>query len=110
MLFDRLDRSRLRRDIAELTLQCLSLKQVLRRTWTEPMAESQRRLLRAQRNVTELLVLLALSRKRLHVRRPPRDLPPSEEAWSAEAHNLRIAERVARDYALPSEHQEIAAP
>lgn len=74
------------------------------------MADPQRALRRLGRTLTELHVLLARARARLHVLTPPRELPPSNEPWDALAWNTRIAERVALDYALPAAAEEVATP
>src|SRR5262249_44522003 len=94
MLFDRIDLHRLRRDVAACAAESRALKQVLRRTWTVPMADEQRRLARLAWRATELCILLARRRGRFHVS----SLPPEER----EEYHARIAERVARDYQLPA--------
>jgi len=96
-----IDRTRLQSAIATLTLDCLHLKQLLRSTWTRPMAEEQRRLIRVRRSLTELFILLALSRKRLHVIRPPRDW--SGKDWNATTYNETIATRILPEYTLVAE-------
>ena len=85
-----IDGPKLRADLGVLAHECRVLKNVLRRTWTRPMADEQRRLTRLKRRVTDLCVLRAWSRKRLHVRNVE-----DAEAWHA-----AIAERVAKDYPL----------
>ena len=102
MLFDRIDSEKLKRDIAGLVAECIELKRALRTTWTRPMADEQRRLCRRRRQLTELHVLRALSRGRRHVTAPPRGFAGD---WDAEAHNARIAARVALDYARPSDQE-----
>lgn len=77
-------------DLGVLAHECRALKNVLRETWTRPMADEQRRLMRLKRRVTDLCVLRAWSRKRLHVRNVE-----DAEAWHA-----AIASRVAKDYPL----------
>jgi len=88
-----IDRERLRADLGVLARECRALKNVLGTTWTRPMAEEQRHLVRVRLKVTELCVLRAWSRGKLHVRRPGEG---AAEAWAA-----RIAERVGKDYARP---------
>ena len=85
-----IDGPKLRADLGVLAHECRALKSVLRETWTRPMADEQRRLTRLRRRVTELCVLRAWSRRRLHVRNVE-----DAEAWHA-----AIASRVAKDYAL----------
>ena len=105
MLTVSIDSRRLIHDIAALTLDCIHLTSVLRATWTKPMADEQRRLLHARRQVTDLLVLLATSRQRLHILHAPRevrcaspDFDPS--TWDAKSYNLTIANRLLETYAL----------
>jgi hypothetical protein len=88
-----IDGNRLRADLGALARECRALKNVLRTTWTRPMADEQRRLARLRRKATELCVLLAFSRNRVHVR-AVRDVE-DVVAWHA-----AIAERVAKDYPL----------
>ena len=77
------------------------------------MGEEQRQLARARRHLTELHVLLAWARGRLHVRVPPWSLRESigftAAAWDAGAHAAHIAARVARDYAPQAETPETEA-
>ncbi len=105
MLTDSIDSRRLIQDIHTSTLDCIHLKSVLRATWTKPMADEQRRLIRARRHVTELLVLLAASRRRLHVVHAPREVRSASPSfdpstWDAKSYNLTIANRLLKDYAL----------
>jgi len=87
----RLDTTRLGHDVAHLASTCTDLKKLLRTTWTRPMAEEQRAHARARRRATELLVLLAHARGRIHAQ----TLSPDEHA--------RVAERVATPYLLNEE-------
>ena len=68
-----IDVARLRCEIAELARQSKDLKARLRRTWTEPMASAQVELSKIRRRATQRHVLLAWTRARLHIKRPPRD-------------------------------------
>ena len=97
-----IDTHRLRTDIASLASECTDLKRALRQTWTHPMADEQRRLSRRRRHLTELHVLLASLRGRLHVTRPPRDLAD----WDRAEWHARIAARVGIEYALAAEPLE----
>ncbi len=85
-----IDGPKLRADLGVLAHDCRALKNVLRETWTRPMADEQRRLARLKRRVTELCVLRAWSRRRFHVRNVE-----DAEAWHA-----AVASRVAKDYPL----------
>lgn len=98
MQFTSIDKSRLSSAIASLALDCIHLKQVLRTRWTRPMIEEQRRLIRARRAVTELHVLLALSREKLHVLHPPRDFMGDREKWNAAAYNQTLAMRMLPEF------------
>jgi hypothetical protein len=98
MQFTSIDKNRLKSAIASLTLDCIHLKQVLRTRWTRPMIDEQRRLIRVRRAITELHVLLALSRKRLHVIHPPRDFTGDREKWNAAEYNQTIATRLLPEY------------
>ena len=86
-----IDSERLRADLGVLARECRALKNVLGTTWTRPMADEQRHLVRVRLKVTELCVLRAWSRGKLHVRNVE-----APEAWA-----VRIAERVGKDYARP---------
>lgn len=106
MLIEHIDTSRLTNDIRALIADCTHLKSLLRRRWVRPMAEEQRQLVRVRRRLTERFVLLALLRKRIHVRRAPpelRDLPGFDPmAWDATAHAQVTARRLLPDYARTS--------
>jgi hypothetical protein len=95
MLRDRLDRNRLRAALRELADECTRIKRLLRATWERPMADEQRRACRLRRNLTELHILLAWTRARLHVTSSTQ----AGAEWDARAHAARIAERLAPDYA-----------
>jgi hypothetical protein len=74
------------------------LKRRLRQRWTEPMADTQRALIRLKRRATELCVLRAHLRQRIHLHHRPHwwsgEWNPTEAA-------ARIAERVGLAYARP---------
>ncbi len=93
-----LDRQRLRGDLARLVTENLSIKHALRSTWTTPMADAQRRHVFLRRRITELCALLAASRGRLHVTRPPRG---HAGPFDAIAHRDALVLRAGRDYAAP---------
>lgn len=82
-----LDLSRLRAAIRDHEAAIRELKAPLRRRWEAPMAATQRRLLRHQREVTLCLVLRAGLRGRAHLR-----VTPEETRRAA----LRLAERFVR--------------
>lgn len=94
-----IDGDRLRADTCALGRECRALKDLLGTTWTRPMADEQRRLVRLRWRVTELCVLRAWTREKAHVRTAPRG---AAEGWDRAAWHSKIAERVAKDYALAS--------
>ena len=94
-----IDTGRLRADLVALARECRALKDMLTTTWTRPMADEQRKLARLRWKVTELCVLRAFSRGRLHVRSVE-----APKAWHA-----AIAERVGKDYAEASAGAEASA-
>ena len=95
-MFDSIDSLKLRHDISQLIADCIHLKSVLRTTWLRPMAEEQRRLIRVRRNLTERFVLLAVTRKKLHV----------THVEDAIAYHQTIAMRLLPEYARSSEANE----
>jgi hypothetical protein len=100
MLLPNLDLPRLERDLRALAHDAVHLKSVLRTRWLRPMADEQRRLVRVRRELTERLVLLALSRGRLHVRHRPRELACFDHTpWDPDAHARTVATRLLPDYA-----------
>jgi hypothetical protein len=105
MLHDRIDLRRLRRDIAMRAQACVETKRLLRVPWTRPMGEEQKRLARLRREVTDLHVLRAWVRGRLHIEAAPRAVRDAGLPWNAEAHAGRIAERLAPGYALVAESE-----
>lgn len=73
-------------NIKQIESEIRPLKRALRRRWTEPMAPTQRKLMRLKRRATELYVLRAHLRGKVHaVNRP--------EGWVE-----RVAERAALAY------------
>jgi hypothetical protein len=95
-----LNSSKICSDISQLAADCIHLKSLLRTTWTRPMAEEQQRLVRVRRRLTELFVLLAYSRKKLHVIRAPRDFVGD---WDAAAYHQQIAMRLMPDYCVSTD-------
>lgn len=84
------------------------LKALLRQTWTEPMQEVQAALLRCQRRTTELCILRAYLRGRLHLEGPLRAGAFPGMSWDRERYHRSVAERVAQDFA-PSAELEVAS-
>lgn len=95
-----IDSTRVRADIASLATDAKATKTILRATWTRPMADEQRRLVRLRRRLTELHVLYAWSRGKVHVTKPIQDTWFTGRAWD-ETWHVVVAERAAKDYALP---------
>jgi len=74
------------------------------------MADDQKRAARLRRNLTELHVLRAWARGKLHVTVAPQALRGLIPPWDARAHAARIAERLAPDYAAivqPAQESEV---
>ncbi len=69
------------------------------------MADEQRRLLVVQRKLTELFVLMAALRGRLHVTAPPREWAGS---WSAETYRDRVLAASAPGYTQHEPALEVA--
>jgi hypothetical protein len=82
------------------------LKAALRQAWSQPMGDVQRTLHRLKRRATELCVLRAHLRGRLHILEPPPGSPPD---WDAAKHASCIAARVALEYAVPERVTEASA-
>ena len=94
-------------DIKSTAERIRPLKKALRRTWEEPMGDVQVALVRLKRRATELCILRAHLRGRIHVHKRP----PScycGKVWDPERHASRVAERVALAYALEDEEQSVA--
>ena len=95
-----IDTIRLNLDLARLAAHSISLKKVLRARWERPMADEQRALLYARARATELHVLLAASRGRLHTRVIPRAFAARAGTLDVAEWHARVAERAAKDYAV----------
>ena len=108
MLRNRIDRTRVRADIALAASEASAIKRALRTTWQRPMADEQRRLCRLKRRLTELYVLLASIRGRFHLSTPPEELRAAGRVWDRAVWHAKIAERMAVDYAVP-ERPEVSA-
>ena len=63
----KIDIQRLSQDRRALEARIRSLKALLRTTWTEPMADTQRSLIACKREATELCILRAHLRGKLHL-------------------------------------------
>jgi hypothetical protein len=105
MLRRRIDRTRLMNDIAAHAHECALNKRLLRTRWERPMADEQKRLARLRRLTTDLHVLLAWTRGRLHVVAAPQAVRDAKLAWDPAGHAARVAERVALDYLAAPESE-----
>lgn len=85
-------------DLHRLELEARALKRALRTTWSKPMADEQRLLARLRRRTTELLVLLASTRGRRHVRAIPSTFMSAAGTDDVNVWHARVAERVGKDY------------
>jgi hypothetical protein len=83
-----IDIHQLKEDRRALEARIRSLKALLRTSWTEPMASTQRSLIAAKREATELCILRAHLRGKLH-------LPDAERC-------KEVAQRRMLDYRRPS--------
>ena len=68
----KINMERLRHDRRKLDERIRATKRVLRTTWTQPMAHAQHELLALKLEATELCILRAWLRGRLHVPDPDR--------------------------------------
>ncbi|MBI2390187.1 MAG: hypothetical protein HYV09_11415 [Deltaproteobacteria bacterium] len=66
----KIDRVARVRDLRAIEAEIRPIKRVLGATWTRPMNEEQRRLSWLRKRATELCMVLAFARGRLHVRGP----------------------------------------
>lgn len=78
------------------------LKDALRRTWTEPMAAVQKRLVASRRRTTELCILRAWLRGRFHLQKPLREGSYPGMKWDRERYHQLVAERMRCELALPA--------
>lgn len=85
----KIDNHRLKQDRRALESRIRSLKALLRRSWTPPMASVQRSLVAAKREATELCIVRAHLRGKLH-------LPDAERC-------KEVAERRMLDYRTEAE-------
>ena len=83
-------------DIKSVAGEIRPLKRRLRSPWTEPMAGVQRELRALKRRATELCVLRAFLRGRIHLQKRPAGW---DGPWEPNAAAARIAERVGLAYA-----------
>jgi hypothetical protein len=90
----------LRDDLSKLVAELLPLKAALRRPWTQPMADVQRRVHALAAEITARLISLAWSRGRRHLSSPPLWLRDAGLAHDLEGYQCRVAERIAGQYRL----------
>ena len=76
------------------------LKNILRRTWTRPMAGEQRALHELAHKATLLCILRAFLRGRHHLQRPMRRGAYPGMKWDAAAYHRQAAEHAAERYGL----------
>ncbi len=93
-----IDVNALRMALVKQAEECRALKQRLRRTWTEPMAEVQIAHVRARRRATELCVLRAHARGRYHLQKPLREGAFPGMEWNRERYHQSVAAKVALDF------------
>lgn len=85
-----------------LEAETRALKQRLRSTWHEPMADAQRRLLQLRHSLTEVYCVLALTRDRAHRRHEPKCWEATHGAGTFQplSYSRRIAARLAPELLL----------
>jgi hypothetical protein len=92
-----IDRRHFAADLLEITGRIRHLKRGLGARWERPMAAEQRELYQLKLRATELCVLRAFTRGKLHVRwRESNDAAASEEL----EYHRRIAERLGPVYSI----------
>ena len=84
-------------DLSEVTGRIRQLKRVLGARWQRPMAPEQRELSQLKWRATELCVLRAFGRGKLHVRATSDDASAESEALE---YHRRIAERLGPVYSV----------
>jgi hypothetical protein len=100
-----IDWARVCRELADGAKRSRALKNLLRATWTRPMAEEQRELAALRGRITRLCILRAFARGKRHVHGPPHDGSYPGMLWNSDEYHARISERVAREYAVEPEAQ-----
>lgn len=87
--------------LAEESRRC---KAILRRRWPDPVPESiaaaQRAWVSCRRRTTELLILRAWLRGRLHLQKPLRDGAYPGMEWDQERYHRLVAERTASRFVM----------
>lgn len=87
-----------------------ALKAALRRTWTTPMGQVQRALRRCQRRTTELCILRAFLRGRMHLEKPLREGAYPGMSWDGPRYHALVAARLAAElFASESPTKEATA-
>ncbi len=109
MSFTSLSRSAVRADLVPLVVESRRLARLLRRPFTRPMGEEQRAKARLARRITELSVLLAYLRGKLHVSSRTATCP-KDATFDAMVYARTIAEAVAVVYTRAPASEAAALP
>lgn len=91
-------RAAVRADLASLVVESVRLARILRAPFVRPMGDEQRARRRVAARITELLVLCAFARGKLHVVHRPRALP-QDGPFDPHAHAAAVAARALVPYA-----------
>jgi len=117
MKIEHIDPYLVQQDIRNIEAEIAKVKAPLRTTWTKPMGREQFDLLRLRAEATDLYILRAWMRGKLHRTNPPeatRALLLSEgrdlSEWDAREHAQEVAERMASRYAPQPSDSEPKTP
>jgi hypothetical protein len=91
---------KLKQDIHEIEAEIAAIKQPLRTTWTRPMGKEQWDLITLRSKATDLYILRAWNRGKLHRQNPPEAIRVGSGFWSPEEHAQAVWERLAPDYEI----------
>jgi hypothetical protein len=105
---EQIDVSRLVAEIRARGCENARLKKALSERWTGPMADVQRALVASRRRTTELVILRAWLRGRLHLQRPLRERAYPGMAWDRERYHRLVAERLAAEFQRAGDSVQVA--
>lgn len=92
-----IDTAELRALINQTAAEIKPIKRILRAPWTRPMAAEQKTLAVLRRKATNLCILRAFCRGKLHRPKPPRDYAGT---WMPHTYHRKVAEQTADRYRL----------
>ncbi|MEM9194789.1 MAG: hypothetical protein AAGF12_36765 [Myxococcota bacterium] len=85
-------------EINTLAKESKALKRELRKPWTEPMADTQQKLVACRRRTTRLCILRAWLRGKFHLQRPLREGAYPGMEWHQERYHRLVAAQVAGEF------------